>query len=183
MALSFVVFPPFPFLKSRPFLSPRKDVISVRSKDAWGHLFYLIITLPALLHRSALSLLCHLKCLAGLFSETIMKLCANTPPTAPPPSVLQPRVQEPERRFLHCCSVNGKTNRAPSIGPHLHPAWIHTFIKVLIQSVSNTTDKKYVTYFFPQKKKSVCNEIHCTDQAGAAPRRSLIQQIPLDFWG
>lgn len=119
MALPFVVFL-FLFLflkKSHPFLPPRKDVISRRSKDAWGHLFYLIITLPALLHRAALSLLRHLKCLAGLFSETIMKLCANTPPTAPPPSILQPCVQEPERRFLQIpAQPTGKQTEDPPPG-------------------------------------------------------------------
>lgn len=185
----------FLFLKkSRPFLPPRKDVFSRRSKDAWGHLFYLIITLPALLHRAALSLLRHLKCLAGLFSETITKLCANTPPTAPPPSILQPCVQEPERRFLHRCSANRKTNRGSSIRTHLHPTEFIIFIKSSatcwfkhdrLKSTSHickqTFNLKSLVRFCRKKKKFVptkhvfvfiCSKIQCTEQTGAVPTNS-----------
>lgn len=149
MALSFVVF--LFFKKISSFSSSQEGCHLSRSKDAWGHLFYLIITLAALLHSAALSLLCHLKCLAGLFSETIMKLCANTPPTAPPPSILQPCVQEPERRFLHRCPVNRKTNRGSSIRPHLHPTeffYLLKFCYVLVQMCYSITAVNIPTKFW-----------------------------------
>lgn len=107
-------------------------------KDAWCHLVYLIITLPALLYNTALSLLRHLKCLAGPFSETIVKLCVKTLQTVPPLSSLQPCVQQPEKRFLYlddCCSVNGKTFQLTS----------HSFY--LITDLVFCTLKRYLSTF------------------------------------
>lgn len=92
-------------------------------EDAWCHLVYLIITLPALLHNAALSLLRHLKCLAGLFSETIMKLCAKTLQTVPPLFTLQPCVQEPEKDSSTAAQSKGKQTRQtlqPSASAHSH---------------------------------------------------------------
>lgn len=82
-------------------------------EDAWCHLVYLIITLPALLHNAALSPHRHLKCLAGLFSETIMKLCAKTPQTLPPLFSLQPCVPEPEKDSSTAAQSKGKQTRPP----------------------------------------------------------------------
>lgn len=96
--------------------SLREDVSSPHAavpEDAWCHLVYLIITLPALLHNAALSPHRHLKCLAGLFSETIMKLCAKAPQTVPPLFSLQPCVPEPEKDSCTAAQWKGKQTRPP----------------------------------------------------------------------
>lgn len=60
------------------------------------------------------SLLCHLKCLAGLFSGTIMKLCTKTPPTAPPLSPSSSRVCRSQRE--DSCTAAQSAGKHPSSG-------------------------------------------------------------------
>lgn len=122
-------------------------------EDAWCHLVYLIITLPALLHNAALSPHRHLKCLAGLFSETIMKLCAKTPQTLPPLFSLQPCVPGARKRFLHCCSVKGKTNKANPLA-----VCLRSLVQILLHFCklqSPILQHNYNSLILQREKKSV----------------------------
>lgn len=127
--------------------SLREDVSSRHAavpEDAWCHLVYLIITLPALLHNAALSPHRHLKCLAGLFSETIMKLWAKTPQTVPPLFSLQPCVPEPEKDSSTAAQSKGKQTGPPfSPLPPLPLADFITFFASYRVLYSGTTTTVY----------------------------------------
>lgn len=101
---------------------------AVVPEDASCHLVYLIITLPALLHNAALSPQCHSKCLVGLFSETILKLCAKALQTVPPLFSLQPCVPEPEKDSSTAAQSKGKQTRPPF--SCLPPAPSHRFYDI-----------------------------------------------------
>lgn len=123
-------------------------------EDAWCHLVYLIITLPALLHNAALSPHRHLKCLAGLFSETIMKLCAKTPQTLPPLFSLQSCVPEPEKDSSTAAQSKGKQTRPPF--SRLSPLPRTDFIPFLQVTESCTIQHNYNSLILQRgKKKSV----------------------------
>lgn len=121
-------------------------------EDAWCHLVYLIITLPALLHNAALSLHRHLKCLAGLFSEAIMKLCAKTPQTVPPLFSLQPCVPEPWK--IPPLLLSRRENKQ---GHHLAVCLLHSLSQIVLQVTESNTATQ-VQYF----RKEICgiNIIH-----------------------
>lgn len=143
-----------------------KDVSSLRlaiPEDAWCHLVYLIITLPALLYNAALSLLRHSKCLAGLFSETIMKLCAKTLQTVPPLPSLQPCVQEPEKkipslgRLLLSQRENTQNILQPSATTHLSQILLMFVVYDILYTTAIAKSMQWThTYDFTSCRFSCC---------------------------
>lgn len=145
-----------------------KDVVSLClaiPEDAWCHLVCLIITLPALLHNTALSLLHHLKCLAGLFSETIMKLCAKMMQTLPPPACLHPCVQEPEKDSSTCTTAAQSTRKHTE---HPLATWFYIDFSFVVKERKNTS-RLFVSikfYFVAVRKVHLFffTEGFCTEQ-------------------